>query len=83
MRVVRYRSQRRVDLSSTGVLLTVIVCELEISVMRRPWPALGCCASERNNDNVLQLQSVTQKNLEIIIFYFYFNIINCVCGYTR
>ena len=24
----------------------VRVCDLETSAMRRPWPALGCCAKE-------------------------------------
>jgi hypothetical protein len=28
-------------------LWCVIVCDLETSKMGRPWPALGCCATER------------------------------------
>jgi hypothetical protein len=27
----------------------VTVCDLETSRMRRPWPALGCCASQKKN----------------------------------
>jgi hypothetical protein len=30
-------------------LWCIIVCDLETSRMRRPWPALGCCATEREN----------------------------------
>ena len=43
MCVVMYRSLRREDHSSRGVLPTVVrlVCNLETSRMRRPWPALG------------------------------------------
>jgi hypothetical protein len=29
-------------------LWCVIVCDLETTRMRRPWPALGCCAGEKN-----------------------------------
>ena len=28
-------------------LWCVIVCDVETSEMRRPWPALGCCAKEK------------------------------------
>ena len=42
--VVRYRSLRRTNPSSSGVRLwCVIVCDLESSMTRRTWPALGCC----------------------------------------
>jgi hypothetical protein len=30
-------------------LWCVIVCDVETSRMRRPWPALGCCATETSN----------------------------------
>jgi hypothetical protein len=29
------------------LLWCVTMCDLEMSEMRRPWPALGCCARER------------------------------------
>jgi hypothetical protein len=29
-------------------LWCVIVCDLETSRMRRPWPALGCCAKRKD-----------------------------------
>jgi hypothetical protein len=29
--------------------LWCVVCDLETSRMRRPWPALGCSATEKNN----------------------------------
>ena len=29
-------------------LWCIIVCNLETSRMRRPWPALGCCATKEN-----------------------------------
>jgi hypothetical protein len=32
-------------------LWCVIVCDVDTSSMRRPWPALGCCA--RNKQNTL------------------------------
>jgi hypothetical protein len=44
--VIRQRSLRRADHSSRGVLPAVVchwVCNLETSMNRRPWPALGCC----------------------------------------
>ena len=33
-------------------LWCVIVCDLETSSMRQPWPALGCCAREKNTETV-------------------------------
>ena len=42
--VVRYRSLRRADPSSRGVWC-VVVCDLETSWMKRPWPALGRSAT--------------------------------------
>jgi hypothetical protein len=27
----------------------LVVCDLETLRMKRPWPALGCCASEKKN----------------------------------
>ena len=35
-------------------LWCVTVCDLETSRVRRPWPALGCCAKEQEDDSVLQ-----------------------------
>ena len=34
------------------LLLCVIVCDVEILRMRRPWPALGCCSKEKKSNNV-------------------------------
>ena len=48
--VVRYRSLRRADHSSRGVLLTV-VCRVW-SRMRRPWPALGRSATAKKKKNI-------------------------------
>jgi hypothetical protein len=45
--VVRYRSWRRTDHSSRGVLLTVLRRDPEISRMRRSWPSLGCRATRQ------------------------------------
>ena len=41
---------RRADHSSREVLPTVVrlLCDLEISRMRRPWPALGCSTMGKN-----------------------------------
>jgi len=46
--VVRYRSLRRGDHWSRGVLPSVGVseCHHEASTIRRPWPTRGCCAME-------------------------------------
>jgi hypothetical protein len=46
--VVRYRSLRRTDHPSRGVLpsaVCLIDCDLETSKRRRPRPDLGCCAT--------------------------------------
>ena len=32
-------------------LRCVIVCDLETSLMRRPWPPGGCCDNNNNNNN--------------------------------
>jgi hypothetical protein len=29
----------------------VVVCDLETSIMRRPWPTGGCCAQNKTNKN--------------------------------
>jgi hypothetical protein len=44
--VVRWRSLRRADHSSRGVLPIVVCleCDREASIMRRPWSTRGCCA---------------------------------------
>jgi hypothetical protein len=46
---------RQVEVSATHPegsyqLRCVIVCNLATSTMRRPWPALGCCARERERE---------------------------------
>ena len=38
-------------------LWCIIVCNLETSRTRRPWPALGCCARERERDRVTFINS--------------------------
>jgi hypothetical protein len=44
----RYRSMRRADHSSRGILPTLmgILCDLETSSTRWPWPALACNATD-------------------------------------
>ena len=48
--VVKWRSLRRADHSSRGVLPTVVhrLCDQETSWMRRPWPTVDCCAKTKN-----------------------------------
>jgi hypothetical protein len=46
--VVTYKSLRRADHSSRGVLPAV--CDLETSTVRRPRPKLGCCATEKESE---------------------------------
>ena len=48
-------------------LWCVVVCDLETSRMRRPWPALGC--------------SATEKKYIIYICVYYIYIYMCVCVY--
>jgi hypothetical protein len=45
-------------------LRCVIVCGLETSCMRRPWPALGCCARNKQNSLVICMLI----NLDMIIY---------------
>jgi len=55
--VVRYRSLRRADHSSTEVLPNVMrrcVCDLETSRMKRPWPALGRSATGKKQKVVMR-----------------------------
>ena len=35
----------------------VIVCDLLISSMRRPWPALGCCARNKKKNRLFAFRS--------------------------
>ena len=54
--VVRYRSLRRADHSSRGVLPSVeriTGCDYESSKMRRPWPNRGCCAMVKEIHGIL------------------------------
>jgi hypothetical protein len=67
-RVVRYRSLRRADHPSRGVLREcgVSECDREASIFRRPWPTSGCCASGgggfKNFENAVQyVQSVRKE----------------------
>ena len=49
--VVRYRSLRRADHPSRGVLPTVVClaeCDREAKTMKRPRSTRGCCAMEKN-----------------------------------
>ena len=39
-----------------------IVCDLETSRMRRPWPALGCCASGKICNLSLFMQIFIRKS---------------------
>ena len=50
-RVVRYRSLRRADPSSRGVLPSVFVseCDREATTMKRPWPTRGRPAMKKKS----------------------------------
>ena len=50
------RFQRRADDSSREVLM----CDLEISWMRRPWPTLGCSATRK-----ILIRMVTKRDREV------------------
>jgi hypothetical protein len=49
-------------------LWCVIVCELETSRMRRPWPAFGCCPRERRRRyTFLQASVIMQLTVLTVI----------------
>ena len=48
-------SLRRADHSSRGALPSVLRltgCDHETSIMRRPWPARGCCAMDKHKYDI-------------------------------
>ena len=40
---------------------SVFVCDLEPSAMRRPWPTLGCCSSEKERERERERERASER----------------------
>jgi hypothetical protein len=47
-------------------LWCVVVCDLETSWMRGPWPIVGCCTNDKTKQNIFDALPITScKNVPI------------------
>jgi hypothetical protein len=69
--LVRQRSLRRTNqiVHRRPTEWVVIVCDLETSRMKRPWPALGCCASRVQFRYHAQVQLMRETGTNTCAYY--------------